>query len=246
MRIENRLGLLCSFILGAAACAAPGTTDAPSEQVSTGAAAQSSSSSSSSSSGPVLDVDLGSTDPTQVVSVSIIFKVTDTKGLEAFVQSSQDPSSRQYHSFLSVNDFASRFSPSKKDIARVAAYLTPFGITVGSTLADDLVLKATGTIAAFTQAFTFTMHDFQRGSKRYHRPTQAPHLPSALSDVMLVVAGFSTQPAAVTKLTSATQASPKFARSLALPKSGTATGIPGNYTVGDFANEYDVNPLYTA
>ena len=27
---------------------------------------------------------------------------------------------------------------------------------------------------------------------------------------------------------------------------GTATGVPGQYTVGDVANFYDINPLYQA
>ena len=74
----------------------------------------------------------------------------------------------------------------------------------------------------------------------------APYIPSALSDVMLVVAGFSTQPvfAPKSKQASATRrVSPK----VVLPRAGnTATGLPGNYTVGDFANHYDVNPLYNA
>ncbi|MGD0530298.1 MAG: S53 family peptidase, partial [Polyangiaceae bacterium] len=241
MRKETRLGLLSCFILGAAACAAPGNTGSAPEPVATGAAAQ-----STTTSGPLLDLDLGSSDPTQVISVSIIFKVTDTNALEAFVQSTQEPGSPSYHQFLSVRQFAGQFAPSAGAIERVANYLTPFGITVGSTLADNLVLKATGTIGAFTQAFTFTMNDFQHGSTRYHRPTLPPHLPSALSDVMLVVAGFSTQPAATAKSIRASQVSAKYAPPVVLPKNSTATGVPGNYTVGDFANNYDVNPLYAA
>ena len=63
---------------------------------------------------------------------------------------------------------------------------------------------------------------------------------------MLVVAGFSTQPAFVSKLTSTKAAAPKLSRPVVLPTSGTATGSPGNFTVGDFANNYDVNPLYAA
>jgi subtilase family serine protease len=225
-------------ILAGAACSAPTTSQSESTAITTSALG--------SSGNPTLDLDLGPSDPTQVVSVSIIFKVNGLNQLEQFVQSTQEPGSPSYHRFLSVNEFASIFAPSTRDIARVSAYLAPFGIQVGATLADNLVLKATGTVAAFTQAFTFDLHDYQRGSTRYHRPASAPSIPGSLSDVMLVVAGFSTQPAFTPKFTSTKTIAPKYQTPFALPTNGTATGVPGNYTVGDFANQYDVNPLYQA
>jgi kumamolisin len=214
VRARTTIGLV-SVILAGAACSSPATSQ--SESTATTTAAQ-------ATTGPTLDLDLGASDPTQVVSVSIIFKVDSTGQLEQFVQSTEEPGSPSYHRFLSVPEFTARFSPSAHDIARVSAYLTPFGIQVGQTLADNLVLKATGTVAAFTP----------------------PSVPSGLSDVMLVVAGFSTQPAFTPKLTSTKAAAPKFSTPIVLPTNGTATGVPGNYTVGDFANNYDVNPLYAA
>ncbi len=191
-------------------------------------------------------LDLGSTDPTQVVSVSVIFKARALDQLEGFVQATQEPGSRDYHRFLSVSDFAARYAPSAKDIARVGAYLSTFGITVGQPMADNLVLKATGTVGAFTQAFSFQMHDFQQGGKHWHRPVTPPGIPGSIADVMLVVAGFSTQPAFVPKHTNTKALSPTLAPKVVMPTNGTATGVPGSYTVGDFANQYHVNPLYSA
>jgi hypothetical protein len=240
VRTRNSAGLVC-IVLAGAACSSPGTSQQESQQLATTSAAQSAP---SGSGGPTLD--LGSTDPTQVVTVSIVFKVTQPDQLEALVQATQDPSSSFYHRFLSVQDFARFYAPSNQDIARVSKYVSSFGIQVGSTLADNLVLKATGTVGAFTQAFTFQMHDFQSGSNRYHRPVSPPNVPSSLGDVMLVVAGFSSQPLFTPKSTQASTAAPMVAPQVVLPKSGTATGVAGSYTVGDFANMYDVNPLYTA
>jgi subtilase family serine protease len=229
---------LGTLLLAAAACTAPGATLAPPQHLSAASAAQ------QTSGGPTLD--LGSTDPTQTVSVSIVFKAKHSDDLEQFVQDTTNPWSPRYRQFLSVQQFANRYSPSTKDIARVSAYLATFGITVGQTLADDLVLKATGTVGAFTQAFTFQVHDFQApNGARYHRPTSSPSVPHALSDVMLVVAGFNTQPAFLPKSVNAAAVAPGFTPKKALPPAGsTATGVPGSYTVGDFANQYDVGPLY--
>src|SRR5271154_6371745 len=203
--VRKRTSVGLAFIVLVAAARSSSATSLPQPQggIATTGAAQSAQSSS-----PTLD--LGSTDPTLVVTVSIIFKAQPMGQLEAFVQWTQDPSSPTYHRFLSVRDFARSFAPSSKDIARVSAYLTTFGIQVGATLADNLVLKATGTVGTFTQAFTFQMHDFQNGWSHYHRAVGAPHIPSTLSDVMLVVTGFSTQPAFVPKVTSAKAAVPNF------------------------------------
>jgi kumamolisin len=235
MRRASPIGFAC-LVLAAAACSSrDSSVDIPSKATT--------KVHSQPAAGPTLDLDLGTTDPTQVVSVSIVFQVTQPAELEAFVQSTQDPRSPSYHRFLSVSQFANRYAPTSHDIGRVSTYLAPFGITVGATLADNLVLKATGTVGAFTQAFTFDMHDYQssNGGARYHRPAGAPSIPSALSDVMLVVAGFSTQPAFTPKVVNVPAAAQ------AKPPSGSQTGNPpGYYTVTDFANRYDVNPLYQA
>jgi subtilase family serine protease len=240
MRTRNRLDLLClAIVASGTACASPDTGSTDSTPIGVAASA------SRWGGSPTLD--LGSTDPTQVVSVSLVFQVQNQAQLEAYVQATQTPGSPTYHRFLSVDEFARSYAPSASSIARVARYLTSFGIQPGAILADNLVLKATGTVGAFTQAFTFQMHDFQSGSKVYHRPTQRPRVPAALSDVMLVVTGFSSQPSYVPNVKSAASFAPTFTPAKALPPAGsTATNTPGAYTVGDFANRYDVNPLYRA
>lgn len=232
------------LVVAGAACSSSDNSPKPSQIASSTAALSASDSTPASGGSPTLD--LGSTDPTEVVSVSIVFKARPLALLEAYVQATQEPGSPLYHRFLSVADFAAIFAPSSWEIGRVASYVGSFGIQVGDTLADNLVLKATGTVGAFTQAFSFQMHDYQSGTARWHRPVAPPSLPPALSDVMLVVAGFSTQPAFVPKTVTVDSVAPGLAPKVVLPTSGTATGTPGSYTVGDFANQYDVNPLYEA
>jgi subtilase family serine protease len=241
MKSSKVVGLVSTLLLaGVAACGAPDTSQPTGVKISTtGLGPQ-----GKHAGGAFLD--LGSTDPTQTVSVSIVFKTQHTDQLEQFVASTQDPSSRNYHQFLSVAEFAKRFAPPSRDVARVAAYLTSFGIQVGAPLASNLVLKATGTVGAFTQAFAFQMHDYDDNGHHYHRPTGAPHVPNAIGDVMLVVTGFSTQPLFKPHSARAAAAIPQLSPKIVLPKNGTSTNTPGQYTVGDFADHYGVNPLYQA
>lgn len=191
------------------------------------------------------DTDLGPTAATQTVTASLILKVRDPAALEQLVAATQDPYSGQYHRFLSVNEFVNRFAPSNRDIQTIERYLAANGITVTEVYADHLLLKATGTTDAFNQVFATDMHDYQKQGRRYHRPHHQPHVPTLLADLLDVIEGLDQSVSFRSHRVSRSAALPVVKRTLTLPASGTtATGIPGEYTVGDVAGLYNVNPLY--
>ena len=191
------------------------------------------------------DTDLGPTAATQTVTASLILKVRDPAALEQLVAATQDPYSGQYHRFLSVNEFVSRFAPSNRDIQTIERYLAANGITVTEVYADHLLLKATGTTDAFNQVFATDMHDYQKQGRRYHRPHHQPHVPTLLADLLDVIEGLDQSVSFRSHRVNRSAALPVAKRPLTLPASGTtATGIPGEYTVGDVAGLYNVNPLY--
>ena len=196
--------------------------------------------------------DIGPSAATDTVSASIILKVRNPNLLETFVALSEEPRLPTYHKFLSVNQFVDLFAPSKADIANITRFLAANGITVDEVFADRLVIHASGTVAAFTQAFSTDLHQFTTPSgKTFRHPVRDPKSPPLLRDLLLVVGGFSTltgnyQP----KLHRASEISNLIGQAPptpVLPQDGAiATGAPGNFTVGDFANLYNVNPLYDA
>ncbi|HWE28940.1 MAG TPA: protease pro-enzyme activation domain-containing protein, partial [Polyangia bacterium] len=191
------------------------------------------------------DTDLGPTAATQTVTASLILKVRDPGALESFVASTQDPYDWQYHSFISVNEFVNRFAPSDRDIKTIERYLAANGITVTDVYADHLLLKATGTTDAFNQVFATDMHDYQKGTRRYHRPHHQPHVPTLLADLLYVIEGLDQSVSFKSHAVKASSRLPAAAGQPILPKAGTtATGVAGDYTVGDVANLYDINPLY--
>lgn len=192
------------------------------------------------------DTDLGPTAATQTVTASLILKVRDPAALERFVAATQDPYDWQYHSFLGVDEFVRRFAPSDRDIQTIQRYLAANGITVTEVYADHLVIKATGTTDAFNQVFATDLHDYQKQGRRYHRPHHQPHVPTLLADLLYVVEGLDQSISFKSHRVTTSSALPVAALKPTLPASGsTATGIPGDYTVGDVANLYDINPLYT-
>jgi subtilase family serine protease len=189
---------------------------------------------------------------TDTVNASVILKVKNPVLLETFVALSQEPLLPTYHDFLSVNQFADLFAPSKADIAKITKFLAANGITVTEVFADRLVLHVTGTVAAFSQAFATEMHQFTTPSgKSFRHPVRNAQVPTLMRDLLLVVGGFSTLTGnyhpMIHRATEVTDLIGAPAPQPVLPQNGaTATGIPGNFTVGDFANNYNVNPLYDA
>jgi kumamolisin len=192
--------------------------------------------------------DDGPTAAAQPITVSLVLKVRHPDLLEAFVASSQDPYSPLFHNFLSLREFTAAFSPSPSDIATITKYLQGFNIAVTDVYADRLVIKATGTADAFDQAFSVDMHDYTRGHKRFHRPRHAPRIPLLLKDLLVAVSGLSNESLFHPMHRNAAAAqTPLRVPSPKLPPAGAvATGVPGDFTVGDTANLYNINPLYKA
>jgi kumamolisin len=191
--------------------------------------------------------DLGPTAATDTITVSLVLKVKHPEALETFVALSQEPLLPTFHQFLSVKQFADLFAPNEGDIKTITRFLNSFGITVNEVFADRLLIKATGTADAFNQAFSADMHDVQENGKRYHRHHHSPVIPILLRDLLVSVEGLNNEPKFNHRHHSITANSPLPAPAVVLPKPGViATGVPGNFTVGDTANMYNINPLYAA
>jgi kumamolisin len=193
--------------------------------------------------------DVGPTASSTLITTSIYLNVTDLQGLQNFVAQTTTPGSGNYHRFLSVDQFVQRFAPSDRAIWQFLRYLKSFGIKVDKVYPDNLDITVTGTAAELNAAFSTQLHDFTRDGQRYHRPAWKAVLPNEFSSLVLGVPGLSNAPAAFRpKLAhfGAGASSGEAQPAVAWPRSGTATGVPGDYTVGDVANLYDVNPLYRA
>lgn len=187
------------------------------------------------------------TAPATNVTTSIILNVTDLQGLENFVAQTATPGSPQFHRFLNVNQFVQRFAPSNRQIHEFVKYLESFGITIDKVYADNLDITVTGTAAQLNAAFATQLRDYTRNGHSFHRPAWKFVLPGGFSTLVLSVPGLDNEvgdfhPKNIHLGQGANSAATPAA--VTWPANGTATGMPGDYTVGDTANFYDFNPLY--
>src|SRR5215831_4442564 len=200
---------------------------------------------------PIDDGDLGPTTPDQVITASLVLKVHNMPALERLLAAQQDPDNFLYHRFVSVPEFTAFFAPTQLEIGLIKQYVNQFGIEVTEVYEDRLLMRLKGTVAAFDQAFASDVHDFARNGKRFHRPTHLPLIPFFLRDLVILVEGLSDEgsmfrPMNTNKAKLGAQLD-SAASAVKLPTNGAiATGIPGDFTVGDVANLYNINPLYAA
>jgi subtilase family serine protease len=206
--------------------------------------------------------DLGPSNTSQKVNVTLVLGLRNQAALESLVYSTVTQGNPSYHRFLTTDQFADRFGASASDIAKVQAFVKQQGLTQVELLPNHLAIKVSGTVGQFNKAFQTSIHDYQSADgTTFHRPSSQPTLPSSLSGTLIVASGLSTEaryrshrvsafepiaPASASTMSPAARTA--AAAPAAPPCTGnpTATCTPGEFTVGDVANRYNINPLYKA
>jgi kumamolisin len=190
-------------------------------------------------------IDLGALSAQQAstqISVTVALRLPDLAAAESLLRSVSTPGDPQYQRFLSADEFAARFAPSKSDVAKVIAGFAKHGLTAEQTTATTL--KVSGTAAALERAFGVTLHSYEvpahgdAPAYTYRAPLSRATLPADVAGAVAAVIGLDSRPSL----------RPLNARAglkhTSPGGSSTTTNPFGALTVIDFANLYDVEPLY--
>src|SRR5579872_2447926 len=178
--------------------------------------------------------DQGAVDPqTPITDVLIVFKMSPEQqaDLDAVLAQQQNPSSPQYHKWLTPEEFGNRFGLSSSDHAKFAAWLTSEGFTVNELARGRNFIRFTGTAAQISRTFHTSIHRFQVDGEVYFANATDPAVPEALSGIVAGFIGlndFFLQPAGN-----------------ALPQATSTTGAHF-LAPEDFATVYNLAPLYQA
>jgi subtilase family serine protease len=119
---------------------------------------------------------------------------------------------------------------------------------VNEVYKSHMVIRATGTTSQFNALLGTELHNWFDHGRRFQKPSCKPKLPTEIKDIVLTIEGLDSQPAfkshLITSQKSLLDPMGETVKATALPNTTLATGIPGEYTVGDVANLYNINPLY--
>jgi subtilase family serine protease len=181
------------------------------------------------------------------ITATLVLKLHDMAGAERLMRRLSTKGDPLYRKFLSPAQFAAKFGPTDDDVAAVKTYFQRLGVTVERN--STTTLHLTGLPARLERAFQVTLHQFTvaaHGSApaySYRAPLQRPTMPAEIAGATLQVLGLDTQPTFhPNSLGVAAGLVPR-----AVKEAGTTTpDLPGTWTVTDFADYYDVQPLYTA
>ncbi|MGA8555635.1 MAG: S53 family peptidase [Candidatus Acidiferrales bacterium] len=181
------------------------------------------------------------------ISVTVALRMRNLDQAESLMKSLSTPGNPQYHQFLTAQQFVARFGPADAVVAKVVAGLAKYGLTVERSSATTL--KVTGPPADMERAFSVSLHSYEvpahdnAAAYSYHAPLSHATIPAEISPSVAAVVGLDSRPTFHPHNHAALHTVAKAAAPSAA-SSTTPPDQPGYWTVFDFADYYDVNPLY--
>jgi subtilase family serine protease len=192
-------------------------------------------------------VDQGVAAPTDVKSVTISLAVRNKAALDAAVAAVADPKSASFRKFITPAQFAATYGQTPAAIAQVVSYLQSQGFTITKVHENNLLISARATNAQIAAVFGSPVHTYALGAATWQAPAAKPVMPAALSAIATGVTGLSSRSpfhSHAARVPNTGALAGDVVQPAFTPSGAIATGTPGEYTVGDLAAKYNVNPLY--
>ncbi len=185
--------------------------------------------------------DLGAVDnSTPLESITMYFSrsAQQQADLDALVAAQQNPSSPQYHQWLTPAEFGARFGLADADIDKTATWLQSQGFTVQSVSPSRNSITFSGTAATVASAFGAPLHRYTLNGENHIAPSADLTLPSALAGIVSDVRNLSDfRPRPHVRYGDGSRFKPNF-----------TSAQTGNHflTPGDVAVVYDIKAAYNA
>ena len=121
---------------------------------------------------------LGSLPSAQQMNLTIVLPLRNQAELTALLSRLYDPSSPDFHRFLTVEQFTEQFGPTAEDYQNVLSFAKTNGFTVTGAPANRLIVPINGTVAQINQAFNVKMGLYQHPTENrtFYSPDREPSL----------------------------------------------------------------------
>src|SRR5579872_4758492 len=136
--------------------------------------------------------DLGAFEPSfKVHSMTLRLKRSSAQqaDMDQLLAGQRDPSSPNYHKWLSPEQYADRFGASQNDMAKIQAWLESEGLTVDIAARGRGWIQFSGTAAQVSSAFNTQIHRYSVKGVTHYANATAPSIPAALSDIVSSIGG---------------------------------------------------------
>jgi hypothetical protein len=121
----------------------------------------------------------------QQMNLALTLPLHNQDQLQILLQQLDDPTSPNYHQYLTATQFTEQFAPTVAEYQHVIGFAQVHGFTVTHTSSSRMLLNVTGSVANVEQAFQITMQVYQHPTE--NRTFYAPNVePSADSGIPLL------------------------------------------------------------
>lgn len=191
--------------------------------------------------------DAGPVDPTMRLDhVMVMLKPSAAQqaDLDQLLAEQQDRSSRNYHAWLSPEQFGDRFGLSPNDVAKVVSWLQSEGLAVDEVSRARNWIWFSGTAAQMQAALRTEIRRYQVDGESHFANAAEPSVPAAIGSIVSGFQGLDDFHPKARQSRRVPLSSPS-ARSSASPQ---FTGSGGTHYLvpDDFATIYNLTPLYNS
>lgn len=181
--------------------------------------------------------------------IQIVLKRSDSQesALKQLIGDLHRPGSASYHHWLTPEQFGQQFGPSDADLAVLEGWLQSHGFSELKVNPGRQTLEVTASAAQFSETFHTQIHTYSVQGKTHYANAGDPQIPAALAPVFGGFASlnnFSLR--SDSNLLGKADYNPRTGR--AKPHWTVSADYGESFVLspGDFAVQYDLNPLYSA
>lgn len=168
--------------------------------------------------------------------LTLVLPLQDRAGLDQLLASLYQPSSPDYHRFLTPAAFDAQFAPSPATLASVEGWASSAGLSVVSVSANRTLVRVSGPASAVDRAFGVSLDQFRTPQgQTYVSNTTPAGIPAALAGDLAAVVGLSSL--------GQVSLAPVLAPSSSSASSGLA--YPTSYDPQQFWSFYDAPAAHT-
>ena len=136
--------------------------------------------------------DLGPVDPSMALPyVTLVLKPSSSQqaDLDQLLAQQQDPSSPNYHRWLTPEQYADCFGVSQSDIDKIVSWLSQHGLTLKSVARSRNAIAFGGAASQIGSAFGVRIHSYNVGGEQHYANSTDPTIPVAFQGVVLTIRG---------------------------------------------------------
>ncbi len=166
--------------------------------------------------------------------------------LRQFIEDLHTRGTSSYHMWLKPGQFGELYGPDNSEIATVSAWLEKHGFSVARVREGKTVVEFSGLAGQIREAFQTEIHTYLVDGEEHHANDRDPQIPAALEPVIAGITPMNDFPAKsymkVLGNASLQAETRKITPQWTLDSQQPLLAL----APGDFAVQYDLNPLYSA